>query len=44
MSLIWQKFKIGLLVGMLYAVYFAIKGTKALKQIEVPTANRIAKS
>ena len=40
MGLIWQKFKISLLVGLLYTVYFAIKGTKALKQIEIPT-NRL---
>ena len=41
MRLFWQKIKISLLLGLLYTVYFAIKGTKALKQIEIPT-NRLS--
>jgi len=36
---IWQKFKVGLLIGMLYTVYLLIKGSKALKQIEKPRIN-----
>ena len=33
---IWQKFKVGLLIGMLYAVYYLIRSSRALKQIEIP--------
>jgi hypothetical protein len=36
---IWQKFKVGLLIGMLYTVYFLIKSSRALKQIEIPHIN-----
>ena len=31
-----QNFKIWLLIGMLYAVYYAIKSAMALKRIEIP--------
>ncbi len=33
---IWQKLKIGLLIGMLYTVYMLIKSSRALKQIAIP--------
>ncbi len=39
MLLIWQKFKVGLLIGMLYAVYMLIKSSRALKQIAIPRFN-----
>jgi hypothetical protein len=39
MMFIWQKIKIWLLIGMLYAVYYAIRSTKALKRIEIPRIN-----
>ena len=39
MMFIWQKIKILLLIGMLYAVYYAIVSTKALKRIEIPRIN-----
>ena len=36
---IWQKFKIGLLIGMLYAVYYLIRSSQVLKRIEIPRPN-----
>ena len=33
---IWQKFKVGLLIGMLYAVYYMIKSSRALKRLQIP--------
>jgi hypothetical protein len=41
---IWQKFKVGLLIGMLYTVYILIKSSRALKQMEIPRINRGVKS
>lgn len=41
---IWQKFKVGLLIGMLYMVYMLIKSSRALKQIEIPRPNWGTKS
>lgn len=32
---IWQKFKVGLLIGMLYAVYYLIRSSQALKRLEI---------
>jgi len=34
MLLIWQKLKVGLLIGMLYAVYWLIRSSQALRRIE----------
>lgn len=36
---VWRKFKVWLLIGMFYSVYWAIKGTKALKRIAIPRIN-----
>jgi len=36
---IGQHIKIGLLVGLLYAIYYAIKSTKALKRFAIPVIN-----
>jgi len=44
MSAIWQKIKVGLLIGMLYTIYFLIKSSRALKQIEIPRFNWSTKS
>ena len=44
MLAIWQKVKVGLLIGMFYAVYFIIKSCKALKRIEMPRINWGTKS
>jgi hypothetical protein len=33
---IWQKYKVGLLIGMLYAVYYLIRSTRTLKRIQIP--------
>jgi hypothetical protein len=41
---IWQKVKVGLLIGMFYAVYFLIKGFMAIKRIEIPRINWGTKS
>ena len=41
---IWQKIKFGLLIGMLYTVYFIIKSRRALKRIEMPRINWGTKS
>jgi len=34
MLLSWQKIKVGLLIGMLYAVYWLIRSSQALRRIE----------
>ncbi len=44
MSAIWQQFKVGLLVGMLYTVYIVVKSSRALKQLEIHRSNRGAKN
>ena len=44
MMAIWQKFKVGLLIGMLYMVYMLIKSSRTLKQIEIPWPNWGTKS
>jgi len=36
MTSVWQKFKIWLLIAMLYSVYCAIKSTKMLKRLSIP--------
>jgi hypothetical protein len=33
---VWQKFKIWLLIGVLYTVYCVMKSTKAVKRIAIP--------
>lgn len=42
-SAIWQKLKVGLLIGMLYTGYILVKSTRALKRIEMPRFNWDAK-
>jgi hypothetical protein len=44
MLLLWQKIKVGLLIGMLYAIYYLIRSSKALKRIEIPRPNLSEKS
>ena len=39
MMSVWQKIKIWLFIGMLYAVYCVIRSSKALKRIEIPRVN-----
>ena len=39
MMFIWQNIKIWLLIGMLYAVYYAIRSSKVLKRIEISRIN-----
>lgn len=39
MMSVWQNLKIWLLIGLLYSVYCAIKGTKVLKRISIPRIN-----
>ena len=39
MLAIWQKLKVGLLIGMLYTGYLLIKSSRALKRIEMPRFN-----
>lgn len=41
---VWQKTKIWLLIGLLYAVYYAIKSSKILKRIEIPRIKWVEKS
>ena len=36
MASIWRKFKVGLLIGMLYAVYYLIRSSRALKRLQIP--------
>jgi hypothetical protein len=44
MILLWQKLKVGLLIGMLYAAFFLVRSSQALKQIEITRFNWSAKS
>jgi hypothetical protein len=44
MLLFWQKIKVWLLIAMLYAVYYLIRGSKAFKRIEIPRPNWSEKS
>ncbi len=41
---IWHKYKIWLLIGVFYAVYWVVKGFKMVKQIDIhknkPSADR----
>jgi hypothetical protein len=39
MLAIWQKVKVGLLIGMLYTGYILIKSSRALKRLEMPRFN-----
>jgi hypothetical protein len=43
MLAIWQKVKVGLLIGMLYTGYLLIRSSRALKRIELPRFNWGAK-
>jgi len=36
MASIWQKFKVGLLIGLLYVVYYLIRSSRALKRLQIP--------
>jgi len=36
MTSVWQKFKVWLLIGLLYFFYCAVKGAKALKRLAIP--------
>ncbi len=44
MTAAWQKLKVGLLIGMLYTVYYLIRSSRALKQLEIPRFNWSTKS
>ena len=33
---VWQKIKFWLLIGLLHAVYFAVRSSKMIKRIEIP--------
>jgi len=44
MASIWQKFKVGLLIGMLYAVYYLIISSRALKRLQIPRTSWDIKS
>jgi len=44
MILLWQKLKVGLLIGMLYSAFFLIRSTQALKRIEITRFNWGVKS
>ncbi len=43
MIILWQKLKFGLLIVMLYMVFFLIRSTQAFKRIEIARLNLIAK-